>query len=127
MVRRLVSAVLLKLHENERHAVCLTAAAAYTPCLSSRRSESAACYCYRIFSLGGQCKDNGASLCNLARGNKVAVSVGDGHVEIIRRGKTGCKIVVNSYRKPAFAACCSAAHCACCRAAVSRTGAVRCI
>ena len=104
MIRRLVSAVLFKLHENKRHAVCLTAAAADTPCLRSRRSKSAACYGYSIFSLGGQRQDNGASPCNLSRGNKVAVSVGDGHIEIIGRGKTGCKIVVNSYRKPAFAA-----------------------
>ena len=104
MVRRLVSAVLLKLHENERHAVCLTAAAAYTPCLSSRRSKSAARYGYSIFSLGGQRQDNGASLRDFARSNKVAVSVGDGHIEIIGRGKTGCKIVVNCYRKSAFAA-----------------------
>ena len=123
VMRRLVSAVLLKLHENKRHAVCLTAAAADTPCLRSRRRESAACYCYRIFTLGGQCQDNGASLCNLARSDKVAVYVGDGHVEIIRRCDTGCKIVVNCYRKPAFAV-----HCACCRAAVGRSaGAVRCI
>ena len=104
VMRRLVSAVLLKLHENKRHAVCLTAAAADTPCLRSRRSKSAARYGYSIFSLGGQRQDNGASPCNLARSNKVAVSVGDGHIEIIGRGKTGCKIVVNSYRKPAFAA-----------------------
>ena len=104
VMRRLVSAVLFKLHENKRHAVCLTAAAADTPCLRSRRSKSAARYGYSIFSLGGQGHNNGASLRDFARSNKVAVAVYNGHVEIIGRGKTGCKIVVNSYRKPAFAA-----------------------
>lgn len=127
MVRRLALTV-IKLHKNKRHAVCLTAAAANTPCLCSWRSAGAACYSYCIFTLGGHCQYNGASTCHLARGNKIAASVGDGHVEIIRLKGAGCKIVVNSYRKPAFAACCYAVCRACCRTAVGRSaGAVRCI
>lgn len=103
MMRRSVLAVLLKLHKNERHAVWLTAAAADTSCLGSRRSESVTCYGYRIFSLGGQGKDNGASPCYLAGGDKLAVSVGYGHIKIILMKSAGYKICVNRYRKPASA------------------------
>ena len=107
MVRRSVYAVLLKPHENKRHAVCSIPAAAHTPCLRSRRRADTACYRYSVLSLGGQGQDNGVSPRHLARGNKLAVSVSDSYVKIILRHHTWRKIVFYRYRKSALAGCCT--------------------